>query len=160
MVDLLEVGHIARSHGVRGEVIVTLTTDYVTERLAPGVVLHTDAGPLTVRASQPHQHRWLVAFDGVSSREAADALRGVVLRAEPIDDPDALWVHDLVGAEVVTPDGRAWGRVQTVVDNPASPLLELDSGPLVPIVFVVDDSALPERVVVDPPAGLLDDDGA
>jgi 16S rRNA processing protein RimM len=159
MPDLLDVGHIDRSHGVRGEVVVTLTTDY-PERLAAGTVLSTDAGPLTVRSSRPHQHRWLVAFEGVASREAAEALRGTTLRAEPIDDPDALWVHDLVGAEVCTPDGRSWGRVRTVVDNPASALLELDGERLVPIVFVVDDGQLPERVVVDPPAGLLDDSEA
>ena len=47
MVGLLEVGHIDRSHGLRGEVIVTLTTDY-TERLAAGAVLVTDAGSLRV----------------------------------------------------------------------------------------------------------------
>lgn len=41
------------------------------------------------------------------AREAADALRGQVIRAEAIDDPGALWVHDLVGAVVVTPDGRS-----------------------------------------------------
>lgn len=158
MVDLLEVGHVDRSHGVRGEVIVTLTTDYVEERLAPGSVLHSDDGPLTVRSSRPHQHRWLVAFEGVASREAADALRGTVLRAEPIDDPDALWVHDLVGAEVVTPDGRRWGTVQSVIENPASPLLDLGDDRLVPTVFVVDDTGLPDRLVIDPPAGLLDDE--
>jgi 16S rRNA processing protein RimM len=159
MVDLLEIGHIDRGHGLRGEVIVTLITDY-TERLAPGAELVTDAGSLRVRASQPYQHRWLVALEGVTSREAADALRGTILRAEPIDDPEALWVHDLVGAQVCTPDGRQWGQVRTVLDNPASPLLELDDGHLVPIVFVVDERDLPERIVVDPPAGLLDDDEA
>ena len=158
MVDLLEVGHIDRSHGVRGDVIVTLVTDYAEERLAPGAVLHTDDGPLTVRAARPHQHRWLVTFEGVASREAADALRSTVLRAEPIDDPDALWVHHLVGAEVLTPDGRSWGTVQSVIDNPASPLLDLGEDRLVPIVFVVDEAGLPERVVVDPPTGLLEDE--
>jgi 16S rRNA processing protein RimM len=135
---------------------VSLTTDR-TERVAAGAVLHTDAGPLTVMSSRPHQHRWIVDFEGVASREAAEALHGQVLRAEPLDDPDALWVHDLVGANVETPDGRTWGRVVAVQANPAHDQLELASGALVPVVFVVDDTHLPERLVVDPPIGLLDD---
>ena len=38
--------------------------------------------------------------------------------------------------------------------NPAADLLELDSGALVPVVFVVDHA--PGRVTIDPPEGLLD----
>ncbi len=154
--DLLDVGRIDRPHGIRGDVLVSLTTDRA-ERVAVGAVLHADAGPLIVESSRPHQHRWIVRFDGVTGREAAEALHGQRLRAEPLEDPDALWVHDLVGAQVATPDGRTWGQVVAVLANPAHDQLELESGTLVPIVFVVDDTDLPDRVVVDPPAGLLDD---
>jgi 16S rRNA processing protein RimM len=154
---LLEVGRIDKPHGVRGEVVVTLTTDR-TERLEPGTVLYTDAGPVTVGSARRHQHRWIVALEGVSNREAAEALHGHVLRAEPLVDPDALWVHDVVGAEVATTDGRTWGRVVAVQANPAHDLLELDSGVLVPVVFVTDESGLPGRLVIEPPAGLIDDD--
>jgi 16S rRNA processing protein RimM len=150
---LLEVGHVAKPHGLRGEVVVRLTTDRV-ERLAPGSVLHADGGDLVVVASRPHQDRWIVAFDGVDAREAADRLRGTTLRAEPLDDPDEVWVHDLVGATVVTVSGEDVGTCVSVVANPASDLLELDSGALVPIAFMVD--AAPGRVTIDPPEGLFD----
>jgi len=152
---LLEVGRVAKAHGLRGEVIVALTTD-VTERVAPGFVLQTASGPLEVRSSRRHQHRWIVHFAGIETREAAEALHGRVLLAEPIEDADALWVHELIGAEVFTPDGRSWGRVEAVESNPASDLLVLASGTLVPEVFVSDPSGLPDRVVVDPPAGLME----
>ncbi len=66
-----------------------LTTDY-TERIAPGSVLASDRGDLTVAASRPHQGDWIVSFEGVPDRNAAERLRAVVLRAEPIDDPEAL----------------------------------------------------------------------
>ena len=155
---LLEVGRIGKAHGLRGEVTVSLTTDR-TERVEPGAVLHAGDRSLTVVSSRPHQGRWIVAFDGVAGRDAAEALRGDVLRAEPLDDPDALWVHDLVGAEVVTTEGTSCGRVTEVIANPAHDILQLDSGRLVPVVFVVDESGLPDRLVIDPPAGLVDDDG-
>jgi 16S rRNA processing protein RimM len=144
---------VGRAHGIRGEVAVTLITDR-QERVAPGAVLWAGERRLVVRASRPHQGRWLVDFDGVVDRSAAEALHGVVLSAEPIDDPGALWVHELVGAEVVDAGGARLGTVASVEANPASDLLVLDGGGLVPLTFLV--SAEAGRVVVDPPAGLLD----
>jgi 16S rRNA processing protein RimM len=150
---LLEVGRIGRPHGLRGEVVVRLTTDRL-ERVAPGAVLQTDAGELVVAAARRHQDSWLVAFEGHRGRDAAEALRGRVLRAEALDDPDEMWVHELVGSSVVTVAGDAVGTCVAVVANPASDLLELDTGALVPVVFVVDRDA--DRVTIDPPDGLLD----
>ena len=126
-----------------------------SERLAPGTVLDTTAGPLTVIRSRPFGHRWLVVFDGVGDRAGADSLRGAVLRADAIEDPDALWVHELIGAELVRQgDGAVMGRVVSVLSNPASDLLELDTGALVPTRFVVGHGD--GRVVVDTPDGLFD----
>ena len=156
---LLELGHIAKAHGLNGEVTVVLTTDRA-ERTEPGAVWHLDAGPVTVTAIRPFQQRWIATLDGVTTREDADALRGQAVRGAPIEDPEALWVHHLVGATVCTPDGREWGTVATVLANPAADLLELDDGTLVPVSFVTDASSLPERVEVDPPEGLLPEAGA
>ena len=149
---LLEIGRVVKPHGLRGEVIVSLVTDR-TERLAPGSVVSSAGGPLEVVRSSPHQGRWIVAFAGVPDREVAESLRGAVLSAPPLDDPGTLWVHELVGAEVVSTDGRSHGRVEGVEANPASDLLVLDGGGLVPLRFVV--SREPGRLVIDPPAGLL-----
>lgn len=153
MDELLEIGSIAKAHGLRGEVIVRLTTDRI-ERLEPGSVLDTDRGPLTVVEAAPHQRRWRVSFAGVETREAADALRGVVLRAAPLDDPDVWFVHELIGREVVTVAGVVAGRCVAVVENPAYDVLELDTGALVPLPFVTDVTG--EHVVIDPPDGLLE----
>ena len=149
---LLEVGRVARAHGLRGEVIVGLVTDRV-ERLAPGSVLSSDRGPLEVLAATPHLGRHIVAFAGIHSRQQAETLRGLVLSSPPLDDPDALWVHELVGRRVVALDGTDHGTVVAVEANPASDLLVLDDGRLVPLRFVVDRRH--GAVVVDPPAGLL-----
>ncbi|HEX2578294.1 MAG TPA: ribosome maturation factor RimM [Aquihabitans sp.] len=154
---LLEIGRVGKAHGLRGEVTAVITSDR-PERTAPGAVWHLDGGPVTVEAIRPFQQRWIAVLSGVSTREAAEALSGQVIRGEAIDDPDALWVHDLVGAEVRTPDGRSWGRVVTVLSNPADDLLELDDGTLVPVGFVTDETGLPGHLVVDPPEGLLGPD--
>lgn len=150
---LLEIGRITKPHGLRGEVVVKLLSDSAG-RLDPGAVLSSPRGDLVVRSARPHQDRWIVAFEGRATREHADELRGLVLKAEPVDDPDELWVHRLVGTTVVTTSGDTVGRCTGVIANPAADLIELDGGALVPVVFVVEHG--PERVVIDPPDGLFD----
>jgi 16S rRNA processing protein RimM len=151
---LLEIGRIDRPHGVKGDVLVTLTTNR-DDRLVVDAEFVTDDGVVRVVTVRPHQHRFIVGFEGFD-RERAEATRGTVLRAEAIDDPEVLWVHELIGAEVRDVDGRSHGTVESVEANPASDLLVLAGGALVPLRFVVettDDGVL----VIDPPAGLLDD---
>jgi len=139
-------------------VLVNLVTDRL-ERVAPGSVLRADGGrSFEVVASRPHQTAHIVAFAGVPDRNAAEALRGIVLRAPSIEDPEVLWVHRLVGARVVGLDGTERGVVESVEANPASDLLVLDDGGLVPLTFLVelrDDDGAPVAVI-DPPAGLFD----
>lgn len=153
----LEVGRIGRAHGLHGEVAVTLSSDR-TERVAVGSLLQVGDRTLTVTASRPHQGRWLVRFAEVADRTAAEALRGEVLRAEPLVGVDGvLWVHELVGAEVLDTTGARIGPVLAVEDNPASDLLVIDLDGrevLVPAVFVV--SQRDGVIVIDPPDGLLD----
>jgi 16S rRNA processing protein RimM len=152
---MLEVGRIAKAHGIRGEVIVDLVSNRPDLRLAPGSVLQSPRGPLEVLTSTPHQTRWIVAFRGIEDRNAAETYRNTVLSAEPVDgDEDTLWVHELIGAEVFDLAGRSYGPVEAVEANPASDLLVLSGERLVPLVFV--KTRLPGRVVIDPPPGLLD----
>jgi ribosomal 30S subunit maturation factor RimM len=66
-------------------------------------------------------------------------------------------VHELIGCRLVDVSGVDHGEVVAVQDNPAADLLVLADGRLVPMTFVTDVVA-GERVVVDPPAGLLDGD--
>ncbi|HLN05670.1 MAG TPA: hypothetical protein VK217_05295 [Acidimicrobiales bacterium] len=169
---LLEVGRIARPHGLAGEVVVALITNR-TERLAPGAELtcrfaapapsalpgkrtagSSRARVLEVRRSRPFQGRYLVEFEGVHTLEAADELRGALLLAPAIDDPDTLFVHDLVGRELVEVDGTERGVVVAVQANPASDLLVMDNGSLVPLRFVVGREE--KRLVVEAPAGLFE----
>jgi 16S rRNA processing protein RimM len=150
---LLEVGRIARPHGLGGDVYVVLSTDR-TERLEPGSGLWCRGQLLTVVDATRRSQRWLVRFAGITDRAAAERFTNTRLYAEPIDDPEALWVHHLVGATVVELSGTERGRCVAVIDNPAADLLELESGALVPVAFVIgfEDGV----VTIDPPEGLFD----
>jgi 16S rRNA processing protein RimM len=137
---------------LKGEVQVMLTSG-LDARLAPGSVLEGGGEELIVATARRHQARWLVRFDGIEDRTAAEALRGVVLTTEADDDDPGS--ADLVGREVVERDGTSHGPVAAVQANPAHDLLVLADGTLVPIVFVVDDSD-PARLVVDVPEGIFE----
>ena len=155
---MLLVGRVDKPHGLRGEVIVSLSTNR-DERVAPGAVLVLDGEggrALTVLHSKPYSNRWLVAFDGVFDRTASEAIAHRDLYAEPIDDPDALWVHELIGLRLFDQHGTDRGEVVEVLANPASDLMVLDSGALVPLTFVTETSD--DRVLADVPDGLFDDE--
>jgi len=170
----LIVGRIGRAHGIKGDVSVEVRTDEPETRLGPGAVLHTDpasAGPLTVESGRVHSGRLLLRFAGVRDRNAAEALRGVLLIADVDpddrpDDPDEYYDHQLVDLDVVTVDGEEVGRITEVLHLPYQDLLSVrrPDGREVLIPFVAE--IVPEidleeqRAVVDPPPGLIDPDQA
>jgi 16S rRNA processing protein RimM len=159
----LEVGRVIRPHGVRGQVVVELWSNR-EERMAAGSTLESGAGDLVVTRASPLpdrgrppgsvKRRWLVTFGGVESREAAEALRGVVLSARPLDVEGELWVHQLIGTVVVDGSGVALGTVTAVEANPASDLLVLGDEKLIPMAFVTRVEAT--RLIVEIPPGLLE----
>lgn len=163
MTELLAVGRIGRAHGVRGEVAVQTLTE-VPDRYAPGSVLSLEDGrTLTVHTTRPHQHRLLVKFEEVADRTQAQTLRGQVLLVSadraPATEADRFWIHQVVGLEVITEDGRSLGRIGEVRANPANDLWITDSGVLIPAVREVVRSVDLEagRVIVRELPGLVEE---
>ena len=121
----LVIGSIVRAHGVRGEVVVAVTTDEPQDRYVVGSVLETDpatAGPLTIEGLRVHTSsgvdRLLVAFEGIEDRDAAERLRGVKLLIdaddiEPSDDPDEFHDFQLIGLAVHVGEAAADGDAST-----------------------------------------------
>jgi 16S rRNA processing protein RimM len=154
-VTRLEVGRVGRAHGLRGEVVVKPITNR-TERFQAGAQLFLDdERAVTIASARPLKDSFVVRFDGISDRNAAEALRGKLLTAAPIAGAeDELWAHDVIGAAVHDRAGVVLGRVVAVEANPAHDLLVLDNDALVPVVFVVSHGD--GVIVVDPPEGLLE----
>jgi len=153
----LEVGRIGRPHGIQGEVAVTFSSNR-PERHAPGAVLSAGTRTLVVTAARPHQGRWLLRFEGVDDRTAAEALRGAVLTASALTrvvlDVGEFCVHELIGSDVLDVACARLGGVVALEANPAHDQLVLDTGVLVPMTFVV--GRRDDDVVVDLPEGLLE----
>lgn len=161
------VGRVGRPHGLRGEVTVQVRTDSPEQRFIPGARFGAGAGrTLTVDAVRPHAGMLLVRFVGIPDRAAAQTLQGILLTVEitelpELADPDEFYDHQLEGLVAVRRDGVVLGTVREIVHAPASDLLVLETGKgaaLVPFVraIVPEVDLATGRVVLDPPAGLLD----
>ena len=150
----LEVGRIIKAHGLKGQVLVDLWTDR-DERLHVGSELATERGPLVVLAAAAHQDRFIVTFDQIVTREDAERWRGVVLSAGRLEDDQVIWIDQLFGAELYDQRGVRRGVVVEVEANPASDILVLDSGALVPLTFVTRVAAN-ARIDVETPEGLFE----
>lgn len=162
------VGRIGRPHGIRGEVTVEPRTDEPDRRFAAGAVLTVEGRDrdLVVHRAHWHSGRLLVAFAGVDDRNAAEALRGVLLSVERADDeqpddPDEFYDSSLVGCRALVA-GQEVGQVVEVVHLPGQDLLSVrladDRDVLVPFVAAIVPSVdlAAREVVLDPPPGLLD----
>jgi 16S rRNA processing protein RimM len=171
----LVVGHVTKPHGTKGEIFVWPLTDRPEEVFAAGreVILGDEDGRadeepalLVVEETREFKRGLLVKFEGVETRDAAEALaqRYLLLPLEALGPPEEgeLYYHQLLDAEVVTTEGVVVGRVCEVYETEPAHLLEVQGTDgkrrLVPfterIVASVDASA--RRVVIDPPPGLLE----
>ncbi len=171
----LVVGRVVKSHGIRGELVVEVRTDSPEERFAPGTQLVGRTGrgdtatdrAVTIDAARSHSGRLLVRLEGVSDRDTADSLRGMLLLVDADslpdpEDPDEFHDHQLVGLRVLDTSGTQLGEVTEVVHTPAGELLGIrltdGSDTLVPFVteMVPTVDIAGGACVIDPPEGLLD----
>lgn len=124
----LVVGRIGKPHGIRGEVTVDVRTDEPERRYVVGARLQAappqgSAFPhraLTLARTRWHQGVLLATFEELGDRNAAEAARGVVLRAAvPLDetpeDPEEFYDHQLIGLAAHDTDGAHLGEVSGLV---------------------------------------------
>jgi 16S rRNA processing protein RimM len=165
--DLVCVGAIAGSFGVKGEVRLK---SFCAEPAAIG-----DYSPLTdeagrifdVKITRAIKNGLSARLSGVSSKEAADALKGTRLFAPrdrlPALDDDEYYHADLLGLAVLDTGGTKLGSVKAVLNHGAGDVLEVNTGQgvvLLPFTLAVVPTVdlAGRRLIVDPPEGTFDDD--
>lgn len=171
--ELAAIGYIARAHGVRGELVFVPETD--DPSLADGVVyLRPRAGgaarPYAVAGRRRHHGNVLLLLEGLEDRTAAERLKAHTLLIDkarlPALEEDEVYLADLPGLEVETPDGaggwRSLGRI-VAAEAPAGQVLWTIRSPegkdiLFPAVeqFIVSLDPQSGLARIDPPPGLLD----
>ena len=172
--EYLVVGHLAKAHGTRGEVLVRALTDAPEEVFETGrrVILGDDQGELgaapaeqEIEASRPYRKGWLLKLAGVEDRTRAQELTGRYVLV-PMEERDELaegeyYYHQLLGLEVATVDGGTVGRVREVYETEPHHMLEVKGTGGVHLVpfrkeWVREVDLKAARMVIDPPEGLLE----
>ena len=161
--DRVCVGAIAGAFGVKGEVrLKSFCTE--PEAIADYAPLFSEDGGRSfgVKITRRLNGGLAVRLSGVSTKEEADALRGVSLFADrsklPSLPDDEFYHTDLIGLEVLDAGGAMLGTVRAVYNHGAGDILEIfapgrKTALLLPftkaIVPTVDLTA--GRIIADPP---------
>jgi 16S rRNA processing protein RimM len=160
--ERLRIGHVARPHGVRGELRVQLddpesTVLFDVDRVWVGGVEYRVASARGTTGAA------LVHLEGIEDRDRGAALRGQAVEVQRSDVPlgeGEFFVSDLIGCEVVDEAGRVLGRGVSLLRGAQDLLVIHDEAaqverilPVIPeFVLAVDRAA--RRVVVAPPDDL------
>ncbi len=117
---------------------------------------------VTLESVREHKGRLLIALAEAADATAAERYIGATFFAprEALDvGSDEYLDVDLVGCDVVSTDGKSFGRVTAVEHYPASDML-LVAGRMLPMVraFIRSIDVASKMIVVDVPPGLLDDE--
>jgi 16S rRNA processing protein RimM len=168
---LVCIGKVVDAHGLHGELKVKPFTDSPSYYESRAEVI-VDAGkglhPHAVRSIRSAGALWLVALDGVASREEALALKGAELLLDeselrPLQEGE-YFLDDLIGCMVEDEQGTPLGRVHGVIETGANDVLEVTTErgeTLVPmtaeVVREVDMDA--RRIRIAPLPGLFGAEG-
>ncbi|MCS6881697.1 MAG: ribosome maturation factor RimM [Oscillochloridaceae bacterium] len=166
--EFLLIGQITAPFGVRGQIKVKSYTDRPDHlsRSVRTVYLGDERTPLTLTGVIEHKPGMLVVtLREITSREAADALRGVEIyirasEAAPLAE-DEYFLHQLIGLSATTEDGQIIGQVREVLETGAGEVLVIArpdlADALVPMVrdFIVTLDIANRRIVIRPIEGLL-----
>lgn len=121
----LTVGFLRRPHGVRGEIIMDVHTDF-PERLKDGRKLFIGAEhkQVTLAGSRPHAKGMLVKFKGIDTPEDAGQFRNqwvYVPAAEVPPLPEGqLYQHELFGFTVVDENDNTLGELVEILETGAN----------------------------------------
>ncbi|HEY5949771.1 MAG TPA: ribosome maturation factor RimM [Kofleriaceae bacterium] len=137
----IEIGGVARAHGIRGEVVI-VTHDPDSATLGSVTSIYVGGVERKVLQARDTQRGWLVALEGVATRNDAEALRGkpveVDRNALELDDEDVL-LDDLIDCEVRLPDGTPWGKIAEIMIGPHQDLLVIHDGEIERMLPLVDE---------------------
>lgn len=166
--DLILVAKFGAPHGVRGEVRVKSYTQDPAAILDYSPLQSRDGRTFTVEALRPAGEVLVARIAELKDRTAAGAVTHLDLfvpraRIPAPEDEDEFLHADLIGLAVVTTDGESIGTVIAVHDFGAGDMLDVArpgrKAVLVPFTMAVVPQVdlAGRRVVIDPPAGLLEE---
>jgi 16S rRNA processing protein RimM len=121
----LAVGKLRRPHGVHGEIIMDVLTDF-PERLKAGkkMVAGTQHIPVQIRSVRGHDQALLIAFNGYDTPEQAGELRNLILYSTTAEQPPLeegeFYHHELIGLQVFDEQDVLLGELAEILETGAN----------------------------------------
>jgi 16S rRNA processing protein RimM len=121
----LVVGKLRAPHGVRGEILMEVITDF-PERLQPGVtvLVGEEHQPQRIRSRRTHNKGLLISLEGYSTPETVGVLRNALVYVTTADRPalpkGEYYHHQLLGLRVLDDDGQELGRIIQILTSAAN----------------------------------------
>jgi len=138
----LAIGKLRHAHGVRGEMLMEVLTDF-PERLKPGTLLYVGSEHRLLRLLKFRGHRegLLVLFEGYSTPEGVGELRNQIVYVSAADRPSLpegeYYHHQLIGLRVFSDTQLSLGTVAEILETGATDVLvvrpELGPEVLIPL---------------------------
>jgi 16S rRNA processing protein RimM len=139
----LAVGTLRRSHGIRGDILMDVMTDF-PDRLKPGTYLYAGdkKQPLKITRRRPHNDGLILGFEGINNAEQTAKYRAQTVYVFAEDRPalpeGEYYHHQVLGLTVVDEAGVVLGTLTEIIETGAND------------VYVVSDGGNPAREILIP----------
>ncbi len=161
--ELIEVGQVVNTHGIRGEIKLNAWTDDINDLLELSVFYGKDGSVFEVENSKIHKNTVIIKFTGISTMNDAEKLKGKVLFTEKKPLPEGrYYIQDLIGL-VAFENDEELGKLTDVFNTGANDIYEITTEDKKKIYLPVIDGVIGDvdlenkRIYVKIPEGLLDD---
>lgn len=163
------MGVIAAVHGIRGQVKIKSFTADPQALFDYGTLSDSHGHPrYQLKPAGVSGKTLLAAIDGVTTREAAEALKGfkLYLNRDALPEPkeDEFYIEDLIGLTAVSPDGAAFGKITAIENYGAGDLIEITTPDGETELFAFTHEIFPEidvaagRAVIELPEIIEDEE--
>lgn len=166
---MYQIGRVANTHGLNGDVLVREETDF-TELFQEGQTVYTEINgntiELIIEKIQIHKASYLIHFKGYDSIDDAEHLKGLTLQVKQDQLPELeegqFHYHEIVDCDVYTVDGEKIGHITSILAPGANDVwvVENEQGKefLIPAINdVIEEINVQEKkIVIFPMEGLLD----
>ena len=163
----VQVGRILGAHALKGTVRVAPMSDIPgRHQTLKEVMVRTPKANVLLKvekAAASDKGTWLMRFEGVSDRTAAEALAGGIMYIREQDlaplPEGRYYVHQIIGLRVVTVDGRELGPITDVLETGANDVYVTETVLIPAIEQVVKEVDLQAgTMLIDPLPGMIEEE--
>jgi len=121
----LIVGYLRRAHGVHGEMVMQVITDFPARLKAKSkVFVGKHYHPMTVQSIRAHSEGMIIKFDEFHNPEDTANYRNQFVYVTSADRPKLpkgqFYIHELVGFDVVDEEEKSFGTLSDVLQTGAN----------------------------------------